>query len=568
MAGSMPQASPKSGPVSGSRVSTVTVARGPGHGDGDLAPSSPGVEEPADRTVDRGREWRARASRTGARLPRRAPARGTHCERPTRPRPATSAPHGRSRRAGPRRAGRCRRRAGSGARRSRTAKPPSAAGRRRLRTTAGSSAPGLSGQRTRSAPSVDVAASSMARLGVSPAPRAGRCRAAGRGRRRRALPADDEVATGGRGRPDPAATGSVPGASLSPSEDPSAPGRDRRAARPRAPTPGPRRTVEFKAPTGPHEHGQTEQGRRDHPRLTRRSRRLPHRRGRPGRPAGSNPGRPALTAGSGWGRGQRAHEPVRPASAPARGWLPARGRAVRARSPARAGLRAPATPDRSGAAGPGRPTRARARCRGRRRGGRAPRPRRRAGPPRSRVTCTTTSMAAASWARTASGARPGQGAQRLEPGDDIGGSVGVHRAAPALVAGVERCEQLPDLGATHLAHDDPVGAHAQRLAHQRRERDLADALDVGRTRLEPHQVRVVDRQLAHVLDDEQALDRVDAAEQRREERRLARSRAARDDEREPPRDQRHAARAPTREAASHGRRARPATPAPAAAPGS
>ena len=100
--------------------------------------------------------------------------------------------------------------AAAGRRRSRRA-PGRAAWRRALaRGTVGPSAPprvGLSGQRTRSAPSVEVAASSMARLGVSPALE----------RRTDAAqqvehvvderPRDgDAGATGGRGRPGPAAT--------------------------------------------------------------------------------------------------------------------------------------------------------------------------------------------------------------------------------------------------------------------------------------------------------------------------------------------------------------------------
>ena len=66
----------------------------------------------------------------------------------------------------------------------------------------------------------------------------------------------------------------------------------------------------------------------------------------------------------------------------------------------------------------------------------------------------------------------------------------MQRAHPALVAGVEGGEQLADLGAAHLADDEPVGPHPQRLAHEVDEGDPADALDVGPTTLQPHDVGV------------------------------------------------------------------------------
>ena len=55
--------------------------------------------------------------------------------------------------------------------------------------------------------------------------------------------------------------------------------------------------------------------------------------------------------------------------------------------------------------------------------------------------------------------------------------------------------------ATHLAHDQPVGTHPERLPHQRAQGDLAGALDVGRPRLERHDVAVVGPQLRGVLDE-------------------------------------------------------------------
>ena len=58
----------------------------------------------------------------------------------------------------------------------------------------------------------------------------------------------------------------------------------------------------------------------------------------------------------------------------------------------------------------------------------------------------------------------------------------------AVVAGVHRLEHVERLGAADLADDDAVGAHAQRVADEVADRDLALALDVRRARLEPEHV--------------------------------------------------------------------------------
>jgi hypothetical protein len=49
----------------------------------------------------------------------------------------------------------------------------------------------------------------------------------------------------------------------------------------------------------------------------------------------------------------------------------------------------------------------------------------------------------------------------------------------------------------HLAHDDPVGTHAQRIAHQVADGDLA-ALAVGGPGLEPDQIGVVQREFGRI----------------------------------------------------------------------
>ena len=97
--------------------------------------------------------------------------------------------------------------------------------------------------------------------------------------------------------------------------------------------------------------------------------------------------------------------------------------------------------------------------------------------------------------------------QRLQAVDRVVARVGVHGHQRALVAGVERLQHVERLAAADLADDDPVGAHAQRVAHEVADRDLAAALDVGRAGLERDDVRLLEAQLGVVLDGDDALRR-------------------------------------------------------------
>ena len=58
------------------------------------------------------------------------------------------------------------------------------------------------------------------------------------------------------------------------------------------------------------------------------------------------------------------------------------------------------------------------------------------------------------------------------------------------MAGVERLEEVERLRAAHLADDEPVGPHPQRRPDEVPHREGARALGVGRTRLEPDDVRL------------------------------------------------------------------------------
>ena len=79
------------------------------------------------------------------------------------------------------------------------------------------------------------------------------------------------------------------------------------------------------------------------------------------------------------------------------------------------------------------------------------------------------------------------------------------------MAGVHRLQHVEGFGAAHLADDDAVRPHAQRVAHQVALVDLARALDVGRPRFQLDDVRLLQLQLGRVLDGDDAFAVVDHA---------------------------------------------------------
>ena len=117
---------------------------------------------------------------------------------------------------------------------------------------------------------------------------------------------------------------------------------------------------------------------------------------------------------------------------------------------------------------------------------------------------------------------------RLDARERVALAVGVDGRQRAVVAGVHRLQHVERLGAAALADDDPVGPHAQRVAEEVADADLAGALDVGRPRLEAHDVRLVEQQLGRVLDRHDALALRQERGEHVEERRLAGAGAAAD----------------------------------------
>ena len=97
----------------------------------------------------------------------------------------------------------------------------------------------------------------------------------------------------------------------------------------------------------------------------------------------------------------------------------------------------------------------------------------------------------------------------------------MHRRERAVVAGVHGLEHVQRLGATDLTDDDAVGPHAQGVADEIADGDLALALDVGRARLQADDVVLVQLQLDGVLDGDDALVVGHEARQHVEHRGLA-----------------------------------------------
>ena len=118
-------------------------------------------------------------------------------------------------------------------------------------------------------------------------------------------------------------------------------------------------------------------------------------------------------------------------------------------------------------------------------------------------------------------------AQRLQPGGNLAGVVGVHGARAAVVAGVQRRQQVDHFGAPDLADHDAVGPHPQRLPDQLAYRNLADPFDVGAPRDQLDQMRMPRRQLGGILDADDPLVRRHGAQHRGQQRRLAGARCRR-----------------------------------------
>src|SRR6266496_108175 len=94
---------------------------------------------------------------------------------------------------------------------------------------------------------------------------------------------------------------------------------------------------------------------------------------------------------------------------------------------------------------------------------------------------------------------------RLDTRQRVARGVRVYGRHRPLMAGVHRLQHVQHLAAAALTDDDAVGTHTKRVLDEIARDHLALALDVRGTRLEAHDVALLQLQLRGVLDGEDAL---------------------------------------------------------------
>lgn len=130
-----------------------------------------------------------------------------------------------------------------------------------------------------------------------------------------------------------------------------------------------------------------------------------------------------------------------------------------------------------------------------------------------------------------------QGTQGLQPRRNISRGVGVNGAAAALMAGVQRCEEVCQLSSADLADHQAIGPHSQGVPDQVGQGDRPDPLRVGWPSLQPNDVRMLRAQFAGVLDQNDPSVGVHQTEQGGQQGGLAGAGSARDQEGAPRRHQ-------------------------------
>ena len=104
----------------------------------------------------------------------------------------------------------------------------------------------------------------------------------------------------------------------------------------------------------------------------------------------------------------------------------------------------------------------------------------------------------------------------------------MQRAHRAVMAGVHGLQQVERLGSAHFADDDPLGTHTQAVPDQVAHGDLALAFQVRRARFESHDMRLLQLQFGGVFAGDDAFFGVDVGGQAVEQRGLARTGTAGD----------------------------------------
>ena len=118
---------------------------------------------------------------------------------------------------------------------------------------------------------------------------------------------------------------------------------------------------------------------------------------------------------------------------------------------------------------------------------------------------------------------------RLEAGQRVARRVGVDRGERSFVPGVHGLQHVQRLRRSHLADDDAVRAHAERVLHEISRDYLAASFRVGRSRLQTHHVLLLHPKLGGVFDRDHALAAGNERAERVEQRRFSGARAAGDE---------------------------------------
>ena len=154
-----------------------------------------------------------------------------------------------------------------------------------------------------------------------------------------------------------------------------------------------------------------------------------------------------------------------------------------------------------------------------------------------RPRCTTTSTALTSWAWTAVGVMPASAPRASNRATTSAAPLACSVPQPPSWPVLSAASSSRTSRAARLPEDDPVRTHPQRLADHRGEGDLAGALDVRWTRLEPDDLGPVDPELADVLDHDDPLAGRGLSQQRPQQRGLPDAGTAGHHESHPPDDQ-------------------------------
>src|SRR3546814_10959138 len=96
----------------------------------------------------------------------------------------------------------------------------------------------------------------------------------------------------------------------------------------------------------------------------------------------------------------------------------------------------------------------------------------------------------------------------------------------SVVARVHRLQHVERFSGAHLAHDDAIRPHAKRVLDEVALSDLAPALDIGRPGFEPRHMPLLQLKLGRILNGDDPLAVVDIGGKRVQQGRLARTRAA------------------------------------------